>query len=156
MVDGMRRLLVLAALVGAVGCAQDDIYLDPEGEVSIDPAFSAADQQAIISGAEDLWSRDTSGRVALRFTIGGPGMPIYVWGGDGEHAGKSTIGDEPPKLGLVAGVHPWTVAHELGHLMGLREHSPTPNSLMSTEFAETTEAIDAETLDRFCARWGCP
>jgi hypothetical protein len=155
MVDGMR-ILMLAELLGAAGCAPDDIYLDPEGEVSIDPAFAAEDQAAIISVAEDVWGRDTYGRVALRFSVGGPGMPIDLWEGDGtSHTGVASVGDVPPRLGLVAGVDRWTIAHELGHVMGLEGHSNDPGSLMAPEGSEPT-AIDAETRDRFCARWGCP
>ena len=139
------------------GTRAPDIYLDPAGEVSIDPRFAPADAEAIISAAEDLWGLDTGGRVALRLTIGGPGMPIYLWQGDGEHNGVALVGPEPPRIGLIAGADRWTVAHELGHTMGLKGHSPNEESLMGVYGApDAMTAVDGETLGRFCARWGCP
>jgi len=151
--------IIALALLTLVGCAAPDEKIASDQQISISDNLTVDEQQQVIL-AIDAWNLATNGRIALRPSIGGQGLPIsngYAVGNLGEwdyNDGNPYIVVDTEVLAKCHGNYSenfrTTVMHELGHAFGL-EHVATGLMMAS---GPGKPIIDDDARDRVCANYG--
>lgn len=172
---GSGKWVALIALVGC-GSACSRAYpdhVDLPTSLTVDPAFSAAQAEAIVAAAAE-WRTATAGAADLAPMVspdGATGVHFYPdpsldWHVMGnttvDEANHATVQINSPAVddeGAVvsepeARVLKFTAMHELGHVFGLVH---VARGLMAKDMAiPAQDCVDAGTLAAFCQRYSCP
>lgn len=150
-----------AIVLALLGCSTPPEPLPTLSAVDtlyVSTAFSVSELAAIEAGA-NLWRDATHGVVSLSLVLTDQRpnthsfyiSPIDLPGEQRGEAGTFTLRLDP--YGYDSGALSMTVAHELGHYLGLPH---LPIGLMQEHRPESDRCLDAYTLDAYCSVASCP
>jgi hypothetical protein len=155
----LRRIAVLACLMGSVGAGPSDMICDPTEcpgtcarpvGYSLDPRFDEQ-ERVLVGEAMRTWEQGTGGRV--RFVAGGRDLVIekldradqlQPWDPDWPHHVALTKGG---RIWIVAGAvedpgeYRALVVHELGHHLGIGHIEDTAATYMHSMISDTPPAL---------------
>lgn len=131
-------------------------YLNPQADVTLDPAFTP-DEAAAIEAGFDGFTEATNGCVAPRLVTSG-GFPVRREDVSVNTYGRTSWSLLDPHISLDPGrtdeAASRTAAHELGHIMGLDHIDTDPSCLMFPSNTGRLEFCEAE-IRRITRLWGC-